>query len=125
MNITSTKKQSIYLVIQQTLNILQNPLNNCKMEIQLKQMSKLNILFTHHAVADYQYWQEQDKKMLKRVNELINSIQRDGALEGIGEPEKLKGNLSGFYSRRIDTEHRLVYKVSEQQLSIIACRYHY
>lgn len=88
-------------------------------------MSKLNILFTHHAVADYQYWQEQDKKMLKRVNELINSIQRDGALEGIGEPEKLKGNLSGFYSRRIDTEHRLVYKVSEQQLSIIACRYHY
>lgn len=95
------------------------------MEIQLKQMSKLNILFTHHAVADYQYWQEQDKKMLKRVNELINSIQRDGALEGIGEPEKLKGNLSGFYSRRIDTEHRLVYKVSEQQLSIIACRYHY
>ena len=63
--------------------------------------------------------------MLKRANELINSIQRDGALEGIGKPEKLKGNLSGFYSRRINTEHRLVYKVSEQQLSIIACRYHY
>lgn len=95
------------------------------MEKQSKQMSKLNILFTHHAFGDYQYWQKQDKKMLKRVNQLIKSIQRDGALEGIGKPEKLKGNLSGFYSRRIDTEHRLVYKVSEHQISIIACRYHY
>ncbi len=88
-------------------------------------MSKLNILFTHHAFADYQYWQQQDKKMLKRINQLIKSIQRDGALEGIGKSEKLKGNLSGFYSRRIDTEHRLVYTVNEQQISIIACRYHY
>lgn len=88
-------------------------------------MSKLNVLFTHHAFADYQYWQQQDKKMLKRINQLIKSIQRDGALEGIGKPEKLKGNLSGFYSRRIDTEHRLVNTVNEQQISIIACRYHY
>ena len=88
-------------------------------------MSKLNILSTHHAFADYQYWQQQDKKMLKRINQLIKSIQRDGALEGIGKPEKLKGNLSGFYSRRIDTEHKLVYTVNEQQINIIACRYHY
>lgn len=88
-------------------------------------MSKLNVLFTHHAFLDYQYWQQQDKKMLKRMNQLIKSIQRDGASDRIGKPEKLKGNLSDFYSRRIDTEHRLVYTVNEQQISIIACRYHY
>lgn len=88
-------------------------------------MSKLNILFTYHAFEDYQYWQQQDKKMLKRINKLIQSIQREGVLEGIGKPEKLRGNLSGFYSRRIDAEHRLVYTASEQQISIVACRYHY
>lgn len=63
--------------------------------------------------------------MLKRINQLIKSIERDGALDGIGKPEKLKGNLAGFYSRRIDIEHRLVYTVDDQQISIIACRYHY
>jgi toxin YoeB len=88
-------------------------------------MSKLNILFTHNAFEDYQYWQKQDKKMLKRINHLIKSIQRDGALDGIGKPEKLKGNLAGFYSRRIDTEHRLVYSMNQQQINIVACRYHY
>ena len=88
-------------------------------------MSKLNVLFTHHAFQDYQYWQTKDKKMLKRINQLIKSIERDGALDGIGKPEKLKGNLAGFYSRRIDIEHRLVYTVDEQQISIVACRYHY
>lgn len=88
-------------------------------------MSKLNILFTQNAFTDYKHWQQQDIKMLKRINQLIKSIQRDGALEGIGKPEKLKGNLAGFYSRRIDTEHRLVYTVDEKQISIISCRYHY
>ncbi|SIS60202.1 Txe/YoeB family addiction module toxin [Salimicrobium flavidum] len=88
-------------------------------------MSKLNVLFTHNAFKDYQYWQIKDKKMLKRINQLIKSIDRDGALDGIGKPEKLKGNLAGFYSRRIDIEHRLVYTVEEDQISIIACRYHY
>ena len=88
-------------------------------------MSKLNIKFTHHAFIDYQYWQRQDKKLLKRINLLIKSIQRDGDLEGIGKPEKLKGNLAGFYSRRIDMEHRLVYTIDDQQISIVACRYHY
>ncbi len=63
--------------------------------------------------------------MLKRINHLIKSIQRDGALDGIGKPEKLKGNLAGFYSRRIDTEHRLVYSMNQQQINIVACRYHY
>ena len=63
--------------------------------------------------------------MVKRINQLIKSIQRDGALEGIGKLERLKGNLSGFYSRRVDTEHRLVYTVVKSQINIIACRYHY
>jgi len=63
--------------------------------------------------------------MVKRINQLIKSIQRDGALEGIGKLERLKGNLSGFYSRRIDTEHRLVNTVVKSQINIIACRYHY
>ncbi|WP_147803980.1 Txe/YoeB family addiction module toxin [Alkalicoccus halolimnae] len=88
-------------------------------------MSKLSVLFTHNAFQDYQYWQTKDIKMLKRINQLIKSIERDGAADGIGKPEKLKGNLAGFYSRRIDIEHRLVYTVDEQQISIIACRYHY
>ena len=88
-------------------------------------MSKLNVLFTHHAFQDYQYWQTKDKKTLKRINQLIKSIERDGALDGIGKPKKLKGNLAGFYSRRIDIEHRLVYTVDETQISIVACRYHY
>jgi len=88
-------------------------------------MSKINVLFTHHAFEDYQYWQKQDRKMVKRINQLIKSIQIDGALEGIGKPERLKGNLSGFYSRRIDTENRLVYTVVKSQINIIACRYHY
>jgi len=85
-------------------------------------MSKLNGLFTHNA---FQYWQTKDKKMLKRINQLIISIARDGAADGIGKPEKLKGNLAGYYSRCIDIEHRMVYTVEEQQISIIACRYHY
>lgn len=95
------------------------------MEKQPKQMSKLNILFTHHAFVDYQHWQQRDKKIVKRINEIIKSIQREGVVEGIGKPEKLKGNLAGFYSRRIDAENRLVYTVNEHQISIVACRYHY
>lgn len=88
-------------------------------------MSKLNVLFTHNAFQDYQYWQTKDKKTLKRINQLIKSLERDGALDRIGKPEKLKGNLASFYSRRIDIEHRLVYTVDETQISIVACRYHY
>ncbi|MBC2262514.1 Txe/YoeB family addiction module toxin [Listeria sp. FSL L7-0091] len=88
-------------------------------------MSKLNVLFTSHAFEDYMFWQSTDKKQIKRINELIKSIQRDGQLDGIGKPEKLKGNLSGFSSRRIDREHRLVYRVENEQIEVISCRYHY
>lgn len=88
-------------------------------------MSKLNITFTPAAFDDYEYWLKQDKKLLKKINSLIKSIQRDGLLEGEGKPEPLKGNLQGYCSRRINIEHRLVYTVKDNQIIIIACRYHY
>lgn len=88
-------------------------------------MSKLNVHFTFNAFEDYKHWQSQDKKIVKRINDLIKSIERNGMLEGIGKPEALKGNLSGFCSRRIDREHRLVYIVDDNAITIISCRYHY
>jgi toxin YoeB len=84
----------------------------------------LNILFTDQAWEDYLFWQRNDKKLVKRINELINDIKRQ-PFEGIGKPEPLKFGLSGFWSRRIDQEHRLVYKVESKQLYIAQCRYHY
>lgn len=83
-----------------------------------------NVLFTSDAWEDYVYWQSQDKKTLRRINELIKATQRD-PFEGIGKPEALKENLSGFWSRRIDDKNRLVYEVSETEISIVSCRYHY
>ena len=76
------------------------------------------------AWEDYLYWQMQDKKILKRINMLIKDVVRD-PFEGIGKPEPLKGNLTGFWSRRIDERHRLVYLVEESRLIIIACKGHY
>ncbi|BCL73759.1 hypothetical protein TUMSATVNIG1_57440 (plasmid) [Vibrio nigripulchritudo] len=84
----------------------------------------MNLLFTSHAWEDYQYWQSQDKKTLKRINKLIKDAQRTPD-NGIGKPERLKGNLSGCWSRRIDSEHRMVYLFNEDTLTIIALRYHY
>jgi len=80
--------------------------------------------WTREAWTDYVYWQSQDKKTLKRINKLIIDTQRT-PFEGIGKPEPLKENLSGFWSRRIDETHRLVYIVDNSQLTIISCRYHY
>ena len=74
--------------------------------------------------ADYLYWQKVDKKNVKRINELIKSCMRT-TFEGIGKPEALKGDLQGYWSRRITSEHRLVYKYENEQLLIAACRYHY
>ncbi|CAM3849562.1 Txe/YoeB family addiction module toxin [Serratia silvae] len=84
----------------------------------------MRIIFSEQSWADYLYWQQTDKKMLKRINELIKDIKRS-PLAGIGKPEPLKHNLSGFWSRRIDSEHRLVYQVTEDSLLIASCRYHY
>ncbi|WP_111884790.1 Txe/YoeB family addiction module toxin [Acinetobacter sp. CFCC 11171] len=80
--------------------------------------------FTLSAWDDYVYWQSQDKKTLKRINNLIKECQRT-PFEGIGKPEALLGDLSGFWSRRIDEQHRLVYAVTDAEITIIACRYHY
>jgi len=73
---------------------------------------------------DYLYWQKVDKKIVKRINELIKSSIRT-PFEGIGKPEALKGDLQGYWSRRITSEHRLVYKYKETELLIASCRYHY
>jgi len=80
--------------------------------------------FSDDAWDDYLYWQQNDKKILKKINRLIKEIQRE-PFEGIGEPEPLKYNWSGYWSRRITIEHRLVYKVSDNNLMIAQCRYHY
>lgn len=88
-------------------------------------MTKLLITFSTDAFEDYKGWQIQDRKTLKKINQLIKSIERDGVLEGIGKPEKLKGNLSGWYSRRITQEHRLVYKIDKGSVMIASCKYHY
>ena len=83
-----------------------------------------NLLFTDAAWEDYLYWQTEDKKTLKRINELVRSAQRT-PFEGIGKTEALQENLSGYWSRSIDQEHRLVYQASDDQLTVIACRYYY
>ena len=84
----------------------------------------MRLIWSTNAWEDYLFWQEQDKKILKRINELIKSIQRE-AFKGIGEPEPLKHNWKGYWSRRITREHRLIYKVQNDELWIAQCRYHY
>ena len=76
------------------------------------------------AWSDYLYWQSQDKKLLKRINELIKAAERE-PFSGIGKPEPLKGELSGFWSRRIDAWNRLVYRLNGEVLEILSCRGHY
>ena len=82
------------------------------------------LVWTNAAWSDYVYWQGQDKKTLKRINALIKDALRSPE-DGIGKPEVLRENLSGFWSRRIDDVKRLVYEVEQDQLVIITCRYHY
>jgi len=80
--------------------------------------------WTDAAWEDYQYWQNQDRKTLKRINMLLRDTMRS-PFDGIGKPEALRENLSGFWSRRINEKHRLVYTIDRDDLVIIACRYHY
>ncbi len=84
----------------------------------------MRLVFTHSAWEDYLWYQEQDRQLLKRVNQLIKDVLRT-PFEGIGKPEALKADLTGFWSRRINDEHRLVYGVIKTDLVIISCRYHY
>lgn len=82
------------------------------------------VLFARNAWDEYVWWQTQDKKILRRINQLIAECQRD-PFTGIGKPEPLKGNLSGFWSRRIDDANRLVYDADDDLLRIASCRFQY
>lgn len=84
----------------------------------------MNIVFTDDGWEDYLYWQQNDKAILKKINNLIKEIRRT-PFQGTGKPEALKENLSGFWSRRINQEHRLVYTAENDAVVIIQCRYHY
>jgi toxin YoeB len=84
----------------------------------------MKITFSQNSWEDYISWQNEDKKILKKVNALIKDIQRT-PYEGTGKPEPLKYDLAGYWSRRIDREHRLVYQVIDKEIFIYSCRYHY
>ncbi|EEB5699451.1 Txe/YoeB family addiction module toxin [Salmonella enterica] len=84
----------------------------------------MKLTWSEEAWDDYLYWQEIDKRMVKRINELIKDVRRT-PFDGKGKPEPLKYNLSGFWSRRITEEHRLVYAITADTIQIAACRYHY
>lgn len=84
----------------------------------------MRIVFSARGWDDYVWWQQQDRKLLKRINQLIQDVVRHGN-EGIGKPEPLKHGFQGYWSRRINDEHRLIYKVVDDEVRIAACRYHY
>jgi len=84
----------------------------------------MKIVFLDQGWEDYLYWQQTDKATLKKLNSLIKEIERM-PFEGTGKPEPLKHNLAGWWSRRINLEHRLVYKIDNDSIIIIQCRYHY
>lgn len=84
----------------------------------------MTLTFAEAAWEDYLYWQQQDKRMLDRINKLIQAVQRE-PFTGIGKPEALKHALAGYWSRRITDEHRMVYKVDGDQLLVAQLRYHY
>jgi len=84
----------------------------------------MNLTFSSKAWDSYLYWQKTDKLVLKRINTLIKEIQRN-PYEGIGKPELLKHSLSGYWSRRINDEHRIVYKITDENILVAQLRYHY
>ncbi|MFA5233456.1 MAG: Txe/YoeB family addiction module toxin [Sulfurimonas sp.] len=84
----------------------------------------MRLIFSDKAWEDYLYWQQADKQVVKKINNLIKDIKRE-PFEGIGKPEPLRHELSGFWSRRITDEHRLVYEVTSGTIAIASCRFHY
>ncbi len=84
----------------------------------------MKLMFSENAWEDYLYWQKTDKKILKRINALLKDIKRH-KYKGIGKPESLRHNLAGYWSRRINSEHRLVYKIEKNSILIAQLRYHY
>ncbi len=84
----------------------------------------MNKLFTDESWEEYRYWVENDRKIVKKINNLIKDIERNGN-EGIGKPEPLKHNLQGYWSRRITDEHRLIYQIKDENIIIVKCKNHY
>ena len=84
----------------------------------------MKLVFANEAWEDYLYWQKQDRKMVERINKLIRETQRE-LFSGVGKPEPLRHALSGFWSRRITDEHRMVYRVDGDELQIVQLRFHY
>lgn len=100
--------------------------NQAEVQSKAVQMDSINETdWSQEAWQDYLYWEKQDKRTIKRINELLTSIKRDGILQGLGKPEELKGDLAGCYSRRIDECNRLVYTKVNNGISIISCKGHY
>lgn len=85
----------------------------------------MKIQFSSHAWEDYLYWQKTDKRMIKKINSLIQDIYRDDPYLGIGKPEPLKHAFSGYWSRRISEEHHIVYRAHNEIIQIVQLRYHY
>ena len=84
----------------------------------------MKLTFTESGWEDYLWFQVTDKKLLKKINTLIKDIKRS-PFDGIGKPEPLKANLSGYWSRRVNSEHRLIYEIKDDSIVIVACRFHY
>ncbi len=84
----------------------------------------MNLIWSDKSWTDYLYWQQKDKRVTKKINELLRDTKRD-PFEGIGKPEPLRFELQGCWSRRISDEHRLVYKVYDDAIAVVSCRYHY
>lgn len=84
----------------------------------------MNLIFSDQAWEDYQHWQDTDKKVIRRIHELLKDIKRNPQ-SGIGKPEPLRHALAGYWSRRIDQEHRLVYRITAQGILLAQMRYHY
>ena len=84
----------------------------------------MKICFVDESWEDYLYWQENDRRMLNRINKIIKDIMRS-PYQGLGKPEALKHQYRGFWSRRIDHEHRLIYRIEKEELWIVKCRFHY
>lgn len=84
----------------------------------------MKLVFSDQAWEDYLYWQKQNRKMVERINKLIREIQRQ-PFEGVGKPEPLKHALAGFWSRRLDDEHRIVYRIEDEAMQIAQLRFHY
>lgn len=99
-------------------------MSNTKKTRNKQTAKQFKVAFTDHAWEDYLYWQKQDPGKIAAINKLIEDCHRD-PFKGIGKPEPLVGNLTGYWSRRIDKEHRLVYIYENGSLHIVQCRYHY